>query len=156
MIALPLTGRCQCGAVRYEITAPPLTVYACHCTDCQKQSGGAFALSLLVPRDGVRITAGSAAEWLRPAEHAASGTPTLCLFCGACGNRLYHLPTRNKAVAVVKPGTLDEAGWLDPVGHIWTSSRQSWFPLAEDSLCYAEAPPDFAALSAAFANRHRA
>jgi hypothetical protein len=58
-VKLPLTGGCQCGAVRYEIAAAPLAVYACHCTDCQRQSGGDFALSLIAPRESVRITKGT-------------------------------------------------------------------------------------------------
>ena len=42
---LPQGGGCQCGAVRYEISGPPRVVYACHCTECQRQSGAAFALA---------------------------------------------------------------------------------------------------------------
>jgi len=147
---LPLTGGCQCGAVRYEITAAPLTVYACHCTDCQRQSGSAFALSLIAPRDAVRVTKGAPAAWERPGSHAASGTPTDCMFCLECGARLYNLPSRNRAIAVVKPGTLDDTSWLKPVGHIWTKSAQPWLTFEQGTLLYDGPPPDFAALSAAW------
>lgn len=34
----PITGGCQCGAVRYEITLSPLALYVCHCRECRKQS----------------------------------------------------------------------------------------------------------------------
>ena len=40
---LPMTGGCQCGAIRYEIGGFPLLLYTCNCTDCQRQSGSAFA-----------------------------------------------------------------------------------------------------------------
>ena len=40
---LPMTGGCQCGAIRYEIVGFPLFLYTCNCTDCQRQSGSAFA-----------------------------------------------------------------------------------------------------------------
>ena len=53
-----LTGGCQCGAVRYEIAAEPLTVYVCHCRECRKQSASAFGISLLVPRDALRLLQG--------------------------------------------------------------------------------------------------
>ncbi|MEM7293879.1 MAG: hypothetical protein AAF420_10870, partial [Pseudomonadota bacterium] len=43
-----LQGGCQCGATRYRINGQPLTFYACHCLDCQKQSSSAFGLSLWV------------------------------------------------------------------------------------------------------------
>ena len=45
----PQSGGCQCGTVRYEITGPPTTVYACHCTECQTQSGSAFAMAAVIP-----------------------------------------------------------------------------------------------------------
>jgi len=57
---LPLTGGCQCGTVRYQITAAPLAVYVCHCTECQRQSGSAFALSLAVPRDALAVVGAGA------------------------------------------------------------------------------------------------
>jgi hypothetical protein len=150
---LPLTGGCQCAAVRYEITAAPLTLYACHCTDCQHQSGSAFALSLLAPRDAVRISQGAAALWQRPGSQAASGTPADCVFCRDCGARLYNLPSRNNAIAVVKPGTLDDTSWLEPIGHIWTRSAQPWVRFEPGTLLYDGPPPDFTALSAAWQAR---
>lgn len=150
---LPLTGACQCRAVSYAIAAEPVTVYACHCRDCQRQTGSAFALSMVVPRAAIRITGGTPREWLRPQEQAASGTPTLCLFCGACGARLYHLPTRLPEVAVVKPGTLDDTGWLDAVGHIWTESAQPWVAIPATAVTYRRAPPDFTALAEAWRAR---
>ena len=78
---LPLTGGCQCGGVRYEIKAEPLTLYVCHCTECQRQSGSAFALSLAVARDAV-VVHGTPATWRRELE---SGRVIWCLFCGGCG-----------------------------------------------------------------------
>jgi hypothetical protein len=152
---LPLTGGCQCGAVRYAIAAEPITVYACHCHDCQRQTGAAFALSMVVPRDAIRITAGRAREWLRPGTAAASGTPTLCLFCGECGARLYNLPERNRQIAVVKPGTLDDTSWLVAVGHIFTASAQPWVEIPATTVNFPRHPPDFTALAAAWEARTR-
>jgi hypothetical protein len=150
---LPLTGGCQCGAVRYEISAPPVTVYACHCQDCQRQTGAAFSLSMVVPREAIRITAGTAGEWLRPGEHTASGTPARCVFCAACGARLYNLPSRHPAVAVVKPGTLDDTRWLVPVGHIWTQSAQPWVAIPAATMNFPRQPSDLAALAEAWKAR---
>src|SRR6266540_6887604 len=130
---LPLTGGCQCGAVRYEVRAEPLTIYACHCTECQRQSGAAFALSMMVPRDAIVVTTGTPKEWRRPLE---SGRVILCLFCGDCGSRLCHNPERNPKVSILKPGTLDDTRWLQPVGHIWTRSAQPWFAISTDTVNY--------------------
>ena len=85
----PQSGGCQCGAVRYAITGPPRVVYACHCTECQKQSGSAFALAAVIPQESFRITKGAPAMFPRQ----TSPTKTMeCWFCAACGTRLYHVP----------------------------------------------------------------
>ncbi|HXY99577.1 MAG TPA: GFA family protein [Stellaceae bacterium] len=150
---LPLTGACQCGAVAYAIAAEPITVYACHCRDCQRQTGAAFALSMLVPRASIGITRGAPRQWVRPAEHAVSGMPTTCLLCGTCGNRLYHLPSRNSEIAIVKPGTLDDASWLACVGNIWTDHAQPWVDIPATAVNFPRQPPDFAAFAAAWRRR---
>src|SRR3978361_351487 len=85
----PQSGGCQCGAVRYEITAAPLTIYACHCTDGQTQPGSAFAMAAVIPQQHFRITRGT------PKMHARQTSATKATegwFCGDCGTRLYHLP----------------------------------------------------------------
>ncbi len=151
---LPLTGGCQCGAVRYEIAAPPITLYACHCTDCQRQTGSAFALSMVVPRTALRVVKGDPKLWRRPGAHTASGTPADCAFCGACGARLYNLPSRDTAIAVLKPGTLDDTSWLRPVGHIWTSSAQPWVEIDAGMVSFPGQAPDFTALAAAWEARN--
>ena len=65
----PVTGGCQCAAVRYEITGRPVALYVCHCKECRKQSASAFGISLIVRRADFRVTQGSAKRRQRP--HAA-------------------------------------------------------------------------------------
>ncbi|MDB5396565.1 MAG: aldehyde-activating protein [Rhodospirillales bacterium] len=146
---LPLTGGCQCGAVRYEIAAEPLTVIACHCTECQKQSASAFGMTMPVPRPSFTITKGEPAHWERTAD---SGNIVGGAFCAACGVRLYHEPA-NKAFLNVKPGTLDDASWVSPVGHIWTDRAQPWLRDRLEGIVYRGQQPDMAALIAAWRNR---
>jgi hypothetical protein len=147
---LPLTGGCQCRAVRYEIDAEPQALYACHCTECQKQSASAFALSMLVPRDAVRVTQGELREWVRRAD---SGRMISCLFCATCGTRVFHNPHSNPKVTTIKPGTLDDTSWFDPIGHIWTRSAQPWVDIPADTVNYEGQPPDQSKLIAAWKAR---
>src|SRR5215217_6718430 len=63
--AMTLSGGCQCGAVRYVVTAEPLALYVCHCRECQKQSASAFGVSLVVPGTAFRLTAGEPRTWSR-------------------------------------------------------------------------------------------
>lgn len=148
---LPLTGGCQCGALRYEIRAEPLTVYVCHCTECQRQSGSAFGMSVLVLRPALVYTKGAPRRWKRTAD---SGRTIDSDMCEDCGVRPVNYPTANDKVAIVKPGTLDDTSWLHPIGHIWTRSAQPWVPIPQDSVIF-ESHPDVNGLIAAW-TRYRA
>ena len=152
---LPLTGSCQCGAVHYEVRAEPIAVWACHCTDCQKQSGAAYALSMPVPRAAIAVTKGEVARWERTAD---SGRKMMCVFCPACGARLWHEPAALAAIAIVKPGTLDDTAqdWLNPAGHIWTKSRQPWVEIPAGVIAFEGHPPDTAPMVAAWKARRTA
>ena len=150
---LPLTGACQCRSVRYRIDRAPMGVWACHCTECQRQSGSAFALTMVVPRQAISITAGAPKTWTRRAD---SGRMMDCVFCPDCGTRLFHNPHANAAITIVKPGTLDDTTWLDPVGHIWTGSAQAWVPIPADTVNYPAQPPDFSRLVDAWQKRKQA
>jgi hypothetical protein len=147
---LPLTGGCQCGAVRYELAAEPLTLYACHCTDCHTQSGSAFALSMVIARDSLSVVQGQPQEWART---APSGRVASCMYCGDCGTRLFHNPHANVKITILKPGTLDDTTWLDPVGHIWTRSAQPWVAIPAETLNYEVQPPDLSGLIEAWKAR---
>jgi hypothetical protein len=134
--ALPLTGRCQCGAARYSIGAPPLAFYFCHCSECQKQSSSAFGQSLQVEAAAVTFT-GELRQYSRPTD---SGGTIDCFFCPQCGSRVYHR-TPGAELLTIKGGTLDERSWLMPAGHIWTRSRQPWTSFGPDELVFEKGAP---------------
>jgi len=144
---LPLTGGCQCGALRYEIRAEPLTVYVCHCTECQRQSGSAFGMSVMVPRPALVYTKGNPRRWKRTAD---SGRTIESDMCELCGVRPVNHPGANDKVSIVKPGTFDDARWLHPIGHIWTGSAQPWVTIPKDSIIHEGHPADVSGLIAAW------
>jgi hypothetical protein len=144
-----MTGGCQCGAVRYAIDAQPLTIVACHCTECQKQSASAFGMTMPVPRESLKITTGKPVHWSRVAE---SGNTVGAVLCGDCGARLYHEPV-NPALLNVKVGTLDDPSWAAPVAHIWTEAAQPWMRERLDGLIYPKQHPSLDPLIAAWRER---
>jgi hypothetical protein len=146
----PLPGGCVCGAVRYQLTADPVTLYACHCTDCQTATGSSFALSMIVNRDAVALVRGE------PELHEFrldAGRERRGFRCSACDTTLWGAPSRFPNLLNLQPGTLDDTSWLRPAGHIWTRSAQSWFALPEDVLRYEEQPDDMLPLVRAWKSR---
>jgi hypothetical protein len=128
-------GGCQCGRVRYRITTNPLFLVACHCTECQRQSGSAFGLSLIVPQDGIAIE-GELKMFERSSD---SGRLLKCYFCPECGTRIYHQPSY-APVANVRAGTLDDTSGLEPKMHAWVSSKQPWVAIPEGVPAHAKQP----------------
>jgi hypothetical protein len=63
----------RCGAVEYEFTEDPRTVHACHCTDCQKRSGSAFGLAMVVGKDSF-IIKGEVASYIRTSDSGQKNT----------------------------------------------------------------------------------
>src|SRR5213080_4537840 len=58
-MSAPFTGGCACGAIRYEVTAKPITMFNCHCRDCQRATGTSFSAVVYVPAKAFKITKGS-------------------------------------------------------------------------------------------------
>jgi hypothetical protein len=146
----PYPGRCLCGATHYRVTEEPLTVYACHCTDCQKRSGSAFGLSMWVRRSAVELTKGEAA---RQNSFGADGGPRQGRICAQCGTRLWSEPPKHPNLSVVRPGTLDDTSWLKPVAHIWTKSAQPWFVFPPGATKFETNPADMRELVALWNKR---
>lgn len=119
-----LTGGCQCGGVRYEVTADkPYRTHVCHCSDCRKQSGSAFSITWIVPEDSFRLTQGELKVF---ASEAQSGRAKKGAFCPDCGNRIYNAIELRPGLLSIKPGTLDDARGLAPTRHVWVRSKLPW------------------------------
>lgn len=140
------SGGCQCGAIRYEFSNEPIMLTACHCRECQRQSGSAFGLSLIVSESNFRIVNGELAVYERSAE---SGRTVRCTFCRDCGNRIYHQLNMGAPVVNVKAGTLDDTSALKPAVHLWTREKQPWVHIPEGALSF-EAQPELAQIAHLF------
>ncbi len=136
-------GQCQCGAVQYRVQGGAQTVFACHCTQCQRQSASAFGMALWVRDAQVALSGPPLQDWTRT---TPSGKAMTGRFCTVCGTRLFHQVDLPGAPLSIKPGTLNDTRALRPVAHIWTASKQPWVQLDEAVLQYPGNPPDFAPL----------
>jgi hypothetical protein len=131
-------GGCLCGAVRYLCNEAPVSVYHCHCRDCQKASGAAFATCLLMNESAVEVTAGRPRQF---SVESADGKVVTRLFCGDCGSQLFTQAAVLPNLRIVKAGTLDDASWLKPEVHLWTSTKQPWLALSDQLPCHEKQPP---------------
>lgn len=116
------TGGCLCGQVRYKITGEPLATILCHCTHCQKASGSAFSVNLMVRPDAFEIT-GTEGSFTDAAD---SGSPVYRNFCANCGSSLRSILPSMGGVIAVKAGTLDSPADIKPTGEFYSRSAQSW------------------------------
>jgi len=133
------TGGCQCGAVRYELTGPPVDLYVCHCTECRAQSASAFGISVIVKSDDLRLVAGTPGMWTRKA--AINGTLD-CFFCPTCGSRLWHGNPETRPRVSIKGGSLDVPPDLSSAKHIWTSSKLAGVIIPDHVEAHAKEPPN--------------
>jgi hypothetical protein len=133
---LPQTGGCQCGAIRYEITEAPQLVYTCHCTECQRLTGSAFSMGIVVPERAFRLTGVEPRQLQRVAD---SGRANIRLVCPDCGSGVCGTP--REGMVRVRAGTLDDTSWLRPTRHIWTRSKQSWITFPEDDEVFEKQAP---------------
>lgn len=120
-------GGCACGAIRYKLTAAPLIVHACHCRDCQRLTGGAFATNIWIERGCVEIEHAK----LRSVMLAGgTGKPHEVLSCPDCGTAIYskyHAAPGD--TVLLRAGTLDRPEAVKPDVHIFTRSKMPWFEL---------------------------
>jgi hypothetical protein len=123
----PAEGGCSCGEVRYRLTSEPLFTHCCHCLNCQRQTGSAFVINLLIEADRVELLAGAP----QPVDVPRDDGSTQRIFrCPTCQVAVYSQYSRPE-VLFVRGGTLDDPSQVAPDVHIFTRSKLGWVVLPE-------------------------
>ena len=123
--AMPITGGCLCGAVRYEANEPPSKGVVCHCRVCQKTTGSAFEACVRFPRTAFRFTKGE------PKRYRSSSIMEKC-FCPHCGSTMtdQYLVRKsarsNPDMVLVHIGTLDHPEAVSIASHYGVESQLPW------------------------------
>ncbi|HET8743651.1 MAG TPA: GFA family protein [Gaiella sp.] len=120
-------GGCSCGAIRYRLASDPLFVHCCHCLNCQRQTGGAFVINLLIERDRVELLGGEPEAVPVPRDDGSQQVVSRCPSCRVAVFSTYNSPV----VLFVRGGTLDEPRDVTPDVHIYTRSKVGWLELPE-------------------------
>ena len=122
-----LEGGCACGEVRYRLTSDPLFTHCCHCLNCQRQTGSAFVVNVLIEADRVELLAGEP----KPVDVPRSGGKKQRIFrCPTCEIAVYSRYTR-ASVLFVRGGALDDPSSVAPDVHIYTRSKLSWVTIPD-------------------------
>jgi hypothetical protein len=118
-------GGCSCGSVRYRLTSDPLFVHCCHCLNCQRQTGSAFVVNILIEADRVEIVAGTPQAVEVPRDDGPAQEILRCPDCQVAVYSRYGHPS----VHFVRAGTLDDPATVSPDVHIFTRSKLPWVAL---------------------------
>lgn len=144
---LPAHGNCQCGKVTYTLKSEPVLTYACYCYDCQKRTGSAFSLGMIVSAESVEVN-GELEAFSRVSDEGSTNTR---YSCKECGNIIYGVGEATSEVCKLQPGTLNNTVGIAPDVHIWAKRAPSWFSLTSGAPVFKEQPDDIAEIFSAAA-----
>ena len=125
MTSHKLEGECACKSIRYRLNASPLIVHCCHCLNCQRQTGSAFVINILIEKDHVQLVSGEPVAVDVPRD---DGSAQRIMRCPACQVAVWSFYTRSD-VAFVRAGTLDVPSSVQPNVHIYVRSKLPWVTL---------------------------
>jgi hypothetical protein len=128
-----LEGACCCGAVRYRLLSAPMFVHCCHCTDCQRHTGSAFAINALIETDRIEILSGTPKPISMPTE---SGRPHDIYRCPTCQVAVWSDYGRRPNLRFVRVATLERPHPIQPDVHIFVRSKLPWVGLPEGARAF--------------------
>lgn len=121
-------GSCLCGAIHYQLASPPKALSHCHCSQCRKSHGAAFASYGSVLRSDLHLVQGAD----RLTSYASSAS-VLRQFCGQCGSSLFWASSQGDYAdwISIALGTLDTPFTPDRQKHIQVASKASWYEIQD-------------------------
>ena len=130
-----LTGRCACGAIRFDVEDGFVYALYCHCADCRAATGSAFSAIGAIERTKLVVVSGADRIRLfeRPDDERVN-------FCGNCGSIVFSF-VRHGEFVHVPLGTLREAPSVRPSFHACVASKAPWHDITDALPQYREFPP---------------
>jgi len=124
------TGGCLCGAVRFELTEPARAAGYCHCTRCQRRTGGGSSAQARIDGRTFRLLQGE--EHVGAWRHSDGGFEKC--FCRACGAHLFSRNPENPAQMSIRMGAFDGDPGVRPSWHTFVAYAPAWEPVPDDGL----------------------
>ncbi|MEO1902508.1 MAG: GFA family protein [Alcanivorax sp.] len=130
------TGRCLCGGVRFQIDQALAPIQVCHCQECQRAQGAAFAAITPVATSALRFETGS--ELIT---EFSSSPGKYRAFCQRCGSPLYSRRDDMPEVRRLRAGVIDPPVTVPVASHAYVAEQAPWCRLADDAPCFPNAKP---------------
>jgi len=124
---------CRCGQLKAEVTGDPVRVSVCHCLDCKKRSGSAFAVQARWPTAQVTID-GQSKTFVKVAD---SGNRATFHFCPECGSDVYYevdgkFDDKFNDLVAIPLGAFDDPYFLSPKFSVWEGRKHDWVEILGD------------------------
>jgi hypothetical protein len=136
MVQMKIKGGCLCGAVRYTADADPTSATVCHCRDCQKFTGSAFAALVRVAKEAVTIE-GTLRTFT---SIGGSGNPILRHFCPECGSSIAEESATRRSDIILNVGTFDDPTAAKAAREIFQDDALSWVAVLGEIPRFAKRP----------------
>ena len=129
------TASCRCGQLRATVSGEPVRVSVCHCLNCKKRSGSAFAVQARWPRDQVDIQ-GRSKTFVIVAD---SGNRATFHFCPECGSDVYYeidgkFDDKFNDLVAIPLGAFDDPYFLNPSFSVWEKRKHDWVEILGDAV----------------------
>lgn len=132
-----MTGRCECGRIRYRVTGEVKEFTHCHCGQCRRSHGAAFASFAGVDREEFSYLSGES-----DLKTYASSSHQDRRFCGVCGSNLVVVSALQPELLYLALGTADGDPELPEGVHIFFESKAPWYDFTEGSAHFDTRPGD--------------
>ena len=121
---IPVRGGCACGEIRYESSEAPLFMFLCHCTDCRRATGSAFAANVFFTSSAIKFTGSGLKSY---ATTGLSGESLHHEFCSTCGSPVGARADAFPMFSVIRASSLDDhTTGLKPIANVWNCSALPW------------------------------
>jgi hypothetical protein len=124
---------CRCGQLKATVTGEPIRMSVCHCLNCQKRSGSAFAAQARFMADQVAIEGRTNSFELV----GDSGGKATFHFCPECGSDVYYDNNDRADGQIAIPlGAFDDPYFLTPAFSIYENRKHGWVEIAGDGVVH--------------------
>ena len=124
------TASCRCGQLRAKVTAEPVRISVCHCLDCQKRTGSAFAAQVRFPVGTVSIEGKSIAY----AHPGGGGNIARFHFCPTCSDTLFYTNDNAGETVAIPLGAFDDPYSLAPRVSVWEERKHPWVEIIGEDV----------------------